>query len=103
MSVFFVGEQTNLKVGTRQGKTSANIGQAEAQNCKALSPSFSKEQAALIRAAIAALAAKDVELVPLRAQVTKDANRLDWPAGVVQPDDLRTNLCWGGPGAERDA
>lgn len=64
----------------------------EAQNCKALAPSHPREQAVLLRAAIEALVEKDAEIAKLQAQITKDANRLDWAAGLVQPDHLRDQL-----------
>lgn len=63
--------------------------ESEALHCRALSPSHPREQAALLHAAIEALAEKDAEIARLQAQVTKDANRLDWAAGLVQPDHLR--------------
>lgn len=69
---------------------------AEAENCRALGPSHPREQASLLHAILEALAEKDAEIAMLRAQVTKDANRLDWAAGLVQPDHLRDQLyAWG--------
>ena len=69
-----------------------NALEAEAHNCKALSPSHPRDQAALLHAVVEALAEKDAEIAKLRAQITKDANRLDWAAGMVQPDHLRDQI-----------
>lgn len=66
--------------------------EAEAQNCKAVSPSHPWDQAFLLRKAVELLAIRDAEIGRLRAQVTKDANRLDWAAGLVQPDHLRDQM-----------
>ncbi len=66
--------------------------EVEAQNCKLLSPSHPWEQVILLRETAELLAEKDAEIAKLRAQITKDANRLDWAAGLVQPDHTRDQM-----------
>lgn len=66
--------------------------EVEAQNCKLLSPSHPWELVILLRETAELLAVNDAEIAKLRAQIIKDANRLEWGAGLVQVDHIRDQM-----------
>ncbi len=66
--------------------------EVEAKNCKSLNQSHPWDQATLLREAAELLSVKDAEIAKLQAQVTKDANRLDWAAQLAGPDHTRDQI-----------